>query len=126
MAEDPIAEFQRAFAAGFGYPDPAETLEPWAVDAEENFTQVVLALFDDAADLLLSKHHDYGPHNVGRSPGGALNGLRVRLWDKLARLNNLVDTGADPKHEALEDTLIDMANYALIGVLVCRGQWPTE
>ena len=73
--------------------------------------------------LLLSKHEDYGPKNISDSPGGPMNGLRVRMHDKLARLNNLVDSGADPQHESLEDTFKDMANYAIIGLLVLRGQW---
>jgi hypothetical protein len=77
-------------------------------------------------DLLLSKHADYGPKNISDSPGGPLNGLRVRMHDKLARINNLVDSGADPEHESLEDSFKDMANYAIIGLLVLRGQWDSE
>ena len=45
------------------------------------------------------------------------------MYDKLARLNNLVDTGDTPNYESIEDTLIDLANYAIIGLLVQRGQW---
>jgi len=52
--------------------------------------------------------------------------LRVRMHDKLARINNLVDSGADPQHESLEDSFKDMANYAIIGLLVLRGQWEKE
>jgi hypothetical protein len=77
-------------------------------------------------DLLISKHSDYGPKNISQSPGGPLNGLRVRMWDKLARINNLVDSGADPEHESLEDSFKDMANYAIIGLLVLNGKWPQE
>ena len=77
----------------------------------------------ELTDLLLSKHRDYGPKNISLAPGGAVNGLRVRMHDKLARINNLVDSGADPKHESLEDSFKDMANYAIIGLLVLRGQW---
>lgn len=77
-------------------------------------------------DLLLSKHADYGPKNISDSPGGPLNGLRVRMHDKLARINNLVDSGANPEHESLEDSFKDMANYAIIGLLVLRGQWDSE
>lgn len=73
--------------------------------------------------ILLNKHKDYGPLNIAHAPGGAMNGLRVRMYDKLARLNNLVSTGDTPKYETLEDTLIDLANYAIIGLLVQRGQW---
>ena len=61
--------------------------------------------------------------NISGAPGGPMNGLRVRMYDKLARLNNLVDTGDTPNYESIEDTLIDMANYAIIGLLVQRGQW---
>lgn len=72
---------------------------------------------------LYKKHADYGPMNIAGAPGGAMNGLRVRMYDKLARLNNLVDTGNTPNYESIEDTLIDIANYAIIGLLVQRGQW---
>jgi hypothetical protein len=90
------------------------------------FRDSVDRTFFELEQLLLSKHEDYGPKNISESPGGPLNGLRVRMHDKLARLNNLVDSGADPKHESLEDTFKDMANYAIIGLLVLRGQWDNK
>jgi hypothetical protein len=74
-------------------------------------------------EILYKKHEDYGPLNIAGAPGGPMNGLRVRMYDKLARLNNLIDTGDTPNYESIEDTLIDMANYAIIGLLVQRGQW---
>jgi hypothetical protein len=87
------------------------------------FRESVDKTFFELEQLLLSKHKDYGPKNISESPGGPLNGLRVRMHDKLARLNNLVDNGTEPEHESLEDTFKDMANYAIIGLLVLRGQW---
>jgi hypothetical protein len=77
----------------------------------------------ELSELLLSKHKDYGPKNISQAPGGAINGLRVRMHDKLARINNLIDSGASPEHESLEDSFKDMANYAIIGLLVLRGKW---
>lgn len=77
-------------------------------------------------DLLLSKHEDYGPKNISQSPGGPLNGLRVRMHDKLARINNLIDKNKDPEHESLEDSFKDLANYAIIGLLVLRNQWDND
>lgn len=76
--------------------------------------------------LLLRKHADYGPTNIALAPGGAINGLRVRMHDKLARINHLVDNGATPENESLEDSFKDLANYAIIGLMVLRGQWPNE
>ena len=86
---------------------------------DNELTKVTIEL----SDLLLSKHRDYGPKNITDAPGGAINGLRVRMHDKLARINNLVDSGAKPEHESLEDSFKDMANYAIIGLLVLRGKW---
>jgi hypothetical protein len=80
----------------------------------------------ELAELLLSKHKDYGPKNISQAPGGAINGLRVRMHDKLARINNLIDSGAGPEHESLEDSFKDMANYAIIGLLVLRKQWDND
>ena len=92
--------------------------DPFVVDVDNTLNEL--------ASLLISKHKDYGPKNISLSPGGPLNGLRVRMWDKLARINNLVDKGASPEHESLEDSFKDMANYAIIGLLVLQGRWPQE
>jgi hypothetical protein len=90
------------------------------------FELSVWETYDELAELLLSKHHDYGPRNISDSPGGPINGLRVRMHDKLARINNLVDSARNPEHESLEDSFKDMANYAIIGLLVLRGKWESD
>ena len=83
-------------------------------------------VFDDAGNLLLKKHKDYGPTNISRSPGGPLNGLRVRMWDKTARLNHLIDSGATPENECLRDSFLDLLNYSAIALMVLDGKWPSE
>lgn len=90
------------------------------------FEQDVIELADANVSLLLSKHKDYGPLNIANAPGGALNGLRVRMHDKLARINHLIDSGADIEHESLYDSFMDLANYALIAQLVLEDKWPSE
>ena len=91
------------------------------------FVQNVEETFNELKILLLQKHFDYGPKNISESPGGPINGLRVRMWDKLARINNLVDKGIyNPQYESLEDSFKDLANYAIIGLLVLRQQWESE
>lgn len=77
-------------------------------------------------ELLLRKHKDYGPNNIALAPGGAINGLRVRMHDKLSRINHLYDTGATPENEPLRDSFIDMANYALIALMVLDGKWGSD
>lgn len=88
------------------------------------FENAVQMVFEGAYDVLLQKHKDYGPKNISQSPGGPLNGLRVRMWDKLARINNLIDSGAMPENEPLRDSFVDLMNYAAIAQLVLDGDWP--
>jgi hypothetical protein len=96
------------------------------VHLSTSFDATVLRYFDENAQLLLSKHNDYGPTNISNAPGGPINGLRVRMHDKLARINHLTDSGNTPEHEALRDSFIDLANYAIIGLLVLDGEWPDK
>jgi len=114
----------------------ANTKEKWKKHLErwgnlvpkdlENFDATVLRYFDENAKLLLSKHKDYGPTNISHAPGGPINGLRVRMHDKLARINHLTDSGKEPENESLRDSFIDLANYAIIGLLVLDGEWPNK
>jgi hypothetical protein len=92
----------------------------------ELFAETVHEYFRLNAELLLSKHKDYGPKNISSAPGGPINGLRVRLHDKLARINHLIDSGKDPENESLRDSFIDLANYATIGLLVLDNKWPND
>ena len=74
--------------------------------------------------IMVRKHQDYGPFNIANAPGGAMNGLLVRMHDKMARLENLYYKKSDtPNYESIEDTFLDLANYAIIGLLVQRRQW---
>ena len=82
--------------------------------------------YNKAADILVKKQMDYGPKNISHSPGGPINGLRVRMHDKLSRINNLVESGATPENESLRDSFLDMMNYSAIGLMVLDGDWPNE
>ena len=96
-------------------------------DAISNeFITDVWRILDTAGNLLIKKHHDYGPKNISLSPGGPLNGLRVRMWDKVARINNLIDSNVNPSNESLRDSFIDLLNYSAIAMMVLDGTWPEE
>lgn len=80
---------------------------------------------DELVSVLVSKQRDYGPNNIALAPGGPMNGLLVRMFDKINRLENLLASGAEPENESLEDTFVDLANYGIIGLMVQRGLWPS-
>ena len=81
--------------------------------------------------LFCEKQLDYGPENIkARTPlltstdrNWALTGLSFRIDDKVTRLINLLKTKSNPNNESIEDTLTDLSNYAIIGLIVKEGNW---
>jgi hypothetical protein len=122
--------------AAFGLPDPfrgyakRSTNNPSYSDKIDHqhvkFVTDVWQVLDGAGNLLIKKHKDYGPTNISLSPGGPLNGLRVRMHDKTARINHLIDSGATPENESLRDSFIDLLNYSAIALMVLDGTWPRD
>lgn len=129
------AHIERDYAKRLGIPihvapdlpdlHPTETRAPAQAQA---FREVLGQLYRTH----LSKNQDYSPANIMAT--GEV-GLVTRLWDKIARLMNLtgfrftiaaagvLDPARPPAHEAVEDTYLDTAVYAIIGLLLRRGQW---
>lgn len=112
---------------GRGYKAPSNSIasskEVKRMNGADRFTSYVYLQTDRLADLLVKKQKDYGPKNVAQSPGGPINGLRVRMHDKLSRINHLYETGATPENESLRDSFMDLANYGIIAMMVLDGQW---
>ena len=69
-------------------------------------------------ETYIKKNHDYGD-SFSESYGkyGAVMPI-IRLEDKLNRFRNLVMNGnAEIKSESMKDTLLDLANYAIMTVI---------
>jgi len=75
---------------------------------------------EQQVELLASKQHDYGCENVLKF---GVEGIRVRLWDKISRYYNLLKRGVDPVNETLADTLKDMVGYCVLHVMVQQNQF---
>jgi hypothetical protein len=101
----------------------SEENEVMRMNGLDQFSSYVYIQTQTLAELLIKKQRDYGPKNISQSPGGPINGLRVRMYDKLARINNLYETGATPENESLRDSFMDIANYGIIAMMVLDGQW---
>ena len=117
---------------GYGDDNSFNRLQEWDNNLQatahtkvnEEFIEAMWRVYDTAGGLLLRKHKDYGPLNVAHSPGGALNGLRVRIWDKVARINNLLSNNVAPSNESLRDSFVDLMNYSAIAIMVLDKKWP--
>jgi len=92
----------------------------------EQFKETAKPFYSETFQVLVKKQSDYGPKNIALAPGGPLNGLRVRMHDKLSRINHLIDSGATPENESLRDSFLDLANYSIIAMMVLDGTWPSE
>jgi hypothetical protein len=89
----------------------------------DKFEADAYEIYREALKILVKKQNDYGPKNISDAPGGPLNGLRVRMHDKMSRINHLIDNNVDPENESLLDSFLDMMNYAAIGQMVLLGKW---
>jgi len=76
------------------------------------------------AEIVISKQHDYGHDNILTFRE---QGLVVRLWDKVARLKNLLWVmNEEPKNESIGDTFTDIAGYAIIGLMLKKNTFENE
>lgn len=69
-------------------------------------------------DVYTRKNHDYGDsfHESFVEEGMAM--VRIRLGDKFNRLKTLTRLGkGEVQDESIEDTLLDLANYAIMTVM---------
>ena len=90
----------------------------------EEFKNTSNIIYNEAWELLVRKQIDYGPLNIATAPGSPLNGLLVRMHDKMERLKHLIYVTKDtPKNESIEDSFIDLLNYSVIALMVLRGKW---
>ena len=88
-------------------------------------------VIEEMYSLHLRKNADYSPLNL---QGTGDLGVVVRAWDKMSRLMSLTgfrltanyhgfEGGKEPSNESVDDSWIDLANYAVIALLMRRGVW---
>lgn len=89
----------------------------------KTFDEAALYHATELAKLVGRKQRDYGPDNILKCPVGAELGIAVRLYDKIARLANLVQSGKAPSNETLIDTADDIMGYGLVLKMVLTGEF---
>jgi hypothetical protein len=89
-------------------------------------------LTEEMFELFKIKQEDYGPSNIGMGKTvmetdddvrKSMIGLSVRMNDKIQRLLNLTFSNREPNNESIEDTLKDIANYAVMALIVKNKDW---
>jgi len=79
-------------------------------------------LLVDLFETFKKKQKSYGCGNIADF---GERGVFIRMNDKMKRLKNLVWDGKDNpiEDETIDDTYLDLADYALISILVRKGYW---
>ena len=91
---------------------------------KDSFEEACRSVALQVAEIVISKQYDYGHDNILTFRE---QGLVVRLWDKVARLKNLLWVSKEsPKNESIEDTFTDIAGYAIIGLMLANGSFLRE
>lgn len=76
--------------------------------------------------LGVKKNADYGSVIDGIAFCG-IEGLQTRIFDKVARAISLISKGQNvgETNESLEDTFLDLGNYADYAIALLNGEWNT-
>lgn len=86
------------------------------MEVNNDYLSVVYELYE----LYKDKNKDYGnSFSILYSKYGILSVI-IRLWDKILRLENIYKSDAQVKNETIEDTLRDIANYAIMTLAEIR------
>jgi hypothetical protein len=80
------------------------------------------AILDQMNDIYIKKNNDYGDSFNKTCDKFGLMAPLIRMTDKLNRFEQLINplTNQRLQDESIEDTLIDLANYAILTVLYQR------
>lgn len=83
--------------------------------------KVFKELTDQMSDTFAKKRNDYGQTTTETFQKFGPVSMLTRMHDKMGRLDNLLGKGTENLvGEKVEDTLLDLANYALITILELR------
>lgn len=82
------------------------------------------AIVEECIELGMRKNNDYsGAKRIDNIALTGFDGISVRLLDKACRVRSLLLVESQVQEEKLEDTLRDIINYAVYGILLIRDQW---
>lgn len=91
-----------------------------AASAPTTLDEAFAQINDELLLMFLKKHKDYGKGNI---LSVRELGIVMRLTEKVERLKHLLMTNDQPTNESIEETFVDVAVYAVLAILLRRGQF---
>lgn len=84
--------------------------------------QSFMDITTDMAKTYAAKNHDYGNSFEQSCDKFGIIASVVKLGDKMNRIESLTTKEAEVKEESIKDTLLDLANYAIMTVMWLNQQ----
>lgn len=86
---------------------------PKLAESVERFTEIT----NNMAKTYAAKNHDYGNSFDKSLDKFGIVASIVRMGDKMNRIESLTNKEAKVNDESVKDTLLDLANYAIMTVM---------
>jgi hypothetical protein len=87
-------------------------------------------LCEKAHEIIKKKNEDYSKGSAlanfyvceALQAASPVNGIVVRLSDKISRIVSITEKGSQVEDESIEDTIIDMINYSVLLAAVIKDR----
>lgn len=115
------------------YFEPEVKGETMSNDGKKNSVEIHAEICNEINELYIRKNHDYGDSFHKQFvewdkdvKNGGLVMSAMRIGDKYSRIRSLLKEDAKVKDESIEDTLTDLANYAIMTLIELRRKEKPE
>ena len=94
---------------------------PYCTNPTEIYTDDFLRITDQMHDTYIKKNHDYGNSFDKSIDELGIVAAVTRMSDKMERLKSLVKKESEVKDESFTDTVLDLANYAVMTAMYLKN-----
>lgn len=93
---------------------------PYCTNPTEIYTDDFLRITNQMHDTYIKKNHDYGNSFDKSIDELGIVAAVTRMSDKMERLKSLVKKESEVKDESFTDTVLDLANYAVMTAMYLK------
>lgn len=105
------------------FKDKDEKVQAKPNEPETPEAQQFKIILGDMLRTYLKKSKDYGnSYEKSYQRFGERVGMLFPMYTKMDRLNELLSADKKPENESIEDTLLDLANYAILGLIHLKNK----
>ena len=90
------------------------------MSTDKSLDQAFSDVNEEFLKMFLKKHKDYGKGNILSVKE---LGIALRISEKIERIKHLLMKNEKPTNESIEETWVDIGVYAVIAILLRRGEF---